>query len=73
MSAIPLQKFRGMEFPLTPKSTVHLWVEMAFYKSKGPLAGRVRRVGGRWYVTVTEDNVADQVKEQLEKLYTEAP
>jgi hypothetical protein len=57
MATIPLQKYCDIEFPLTPKSTRHLWAEMGFYRNEGPLAGKIRRIGGRWYVEMASDDV----------------
>ena len=68
MALIPLQKFREIEYPLTPRSTMQLWAEQAYYKNFGPLAGRIQRNGGRWYISISEDNVVSAIKEKIKEL-----
>lgn len=62
MTNIPLNKFREISFPLTPKSTMNLWALQAFYQNRGPLAGRVRKYGKRWYVIINNDSVENVVE-----------
>jgi len=62
MPAIPLQKFREVEYPLTPKSTIHHWAVQGYYHHSGPLAGKVKKEGGRWYVQVgSKDPVVESI------------
>ena len=68
MAKIPLQRFAGIEFPMTAKSTLHLWAVQGYWQNRGPFAGRITRVGGRWYILETDHGkavdsiVADIVK-----------
>jgi hypothetical protein len=69
MSAIPLQKYGEEEYPMTPKSTLHYWATTGYYKNEGPLAGRVKRMGGRWYVSIgSDDPVVDDVVNSIKSL-----
>lgn len=62
MPKIPLQKFRDREYPLTPKSTIHYWAEEGYFHNRGPLAGLVEKIGGRWYVKMSAiSDSADRV------------
>jgi hypothetical protein len=65
MSSIPLQKFREIAFPLTPKSTMNFWAKLAYFRNEGPLAGRISKIRGRWYVQISEDCVVNGIKEQI--------
>jgi len=59
MPSIPLQKFGEQEYPLTPKSTLNLWAKQGYFQNAGPLAGLIKRNGGRWYVQIgSDDHVA---------------
>ena len=69
MAKIPLQKYREIEYPLTPKSTIHLWAQEAYFKNNGPLAGMISRVGGRWYVEIIPDEVVSGIKATIKKLF----
>lgn len=68
MAMIPLQKFGEMEFPVTPKSTLNLWAVEGFFRDKGVLAGRIKRIGGRWYVVITSDAVVENAIGQIKNL-----
>ena len=71
MAEIPFHLYVKEHFPRTSKSTVHYWAVQAFYHNKGPFAGRITRMGGRWYYKVNEDpvvcDVVKKVKETLRK------
>jgi len=68
MASIPFHISIKTEYPLTPKSTVQYWAEQAFYHNKGPFAGRITRIGGRWYLTVNEDVVIKQVVQEVKSI-----
>jgi len=52
---------------MTPKSTIHYWATQAYYHNRGPFAGKIDRVGGRWYYVIEEDEV---VKEAISQIKT---
>lgn len=68
MAAIPLKKYVEIEYPLTSKSTYEYWASQAFWHNKGPLTGMIKRVGGRWYVTISRDEVVDNIINCIEEL-----
>lgn len=69
MAEIPLQKFREIEYPMTPKSTVHFWATEAYFKNRGPLAGRIKKILGRWYVaTSNDDTVVEEILKNIRTL-----
>jgi hypothetical protein len=70
MPAIPLKKYIEIEYPMTPKSTYEYWATLAFYHNKGPLAGMVKRVSGRWYVTLSRDEVVSNIINSVKELVT---
>ena len=71
MAAIPLQKFREVEYPLTPKSTMHYWAVEGYYRNSGPLAGRVEKIGGRWYVKLSSDHVVSNIVNDIKEFISE--
>ncbi len=71
MAEIPLSKYAAIYYPLTPKSTINLWAQEGYYKQKGELSGKVRKIGGRWYVTIIQDIVVDNIIENIKTLMKE--
>lgn len=54
---------------MTPKSTIHFWATEAYFHNRGPLAGRVKKIFGRWYVSISsDDNVAQNIIDNIKKL-----
>ena len=69
MANIPLYKYGGIEFPLTPKSTLNFWAVQGFYFKKGPFSGIVKKIGGRWYINVgPSDATIEKIVSQIEVL-----
>ncbi len=71
MAEIPLYKYANIYYPLTPKSTINLWAQEGFYKQKGELAGKIRKIGGRWYVTIVHDTVVNNIIEDIKAIMKE--
>ena len=65
MPAISLRKYIEVEYPLTSKSTYTYWANQALYQGRGPLAGKVKRVGGRWYIELNRDKVVSGIVEDI--------
>lgn len=47
---IPLLKYIRRNYPETSFTTARYWAKLAVEEGRGPLAGIVERILGRWYV-----------------------
>ncbi len=59
---------------MTAKSTIHFWVTEACRHNRGPFAGKVRKICGRWYVTISsDDGVVQSIIDNIKTLRPEDP
>lgn len=62
---IPLREYMKTEYPLTKKATAHYWAVQGYYNNAGPLAGKISKEGGRWYVKISQDTTVNQILESI--------
>jgi hypothetical protein len=59
---VPLLNYIRRNYPETSPSTARYWAKLAVEEGRGPLAGIIERIVGRWYVIENLSQFSDVVE-----------
>jgi len=62
---IPLDEYMREYFPKTSLSTARYWAT-AGVKGRGPFAGKIEKIMGRWYVCEYKDTTIEEILKNID-------